>query len=450
MTTNDMATRLAAIQRKLEQVKANDTEFTEFGSASHQYTMQPPLERAELERWQAMHGITLPEPFACFLLTIGNGGAGPYYGIYTLAQATAYTEPDALSLPAILRPRMPKAEWNELIAPLIADDNISDEQYEQVKSERLGGMLCIGTQGCDYDMYLVLDGQYRGRLVYTNDFYEDTPFFFVYDDHFVDWYERWLDEIILDYDRSWFGSRMPGDEATLLAAYEQTTDTAMQAEVLDALFKFKMISADGLAFLHTLAVRDAAYDAAVRQQRLIAIRLICKSAPPQGKPYVIALLQSDDADELLSGLQIVYHTRERWNTAEFVPIIVQQLHRIDNAEALRYAGYSLDGQAGVMLRDFSTALLSRDEQLQLAAIYATKDCPDKLADIQLVEQLLADASPQIRHQIVLYWGMIADERLLPYYAELWQQYRNQPTVSEKLQHGLQQLGLPADYWERQR
>ncbi|WP_253944703.1 hypothetical protein [Paenibacillus sp. NEAU-GSW1] len=76
----------------------------------------------------------------------------------------------------------------------------------------LGGMLCIGRQGCEYDMYLVIEGERKGRIVYSSGFYPDHPFFFVYEDNMLDWYERWLDEVILDYDIAWFGSRMSGHD----------------------------------------------------------------------------------------------------------------------------------------------------------------------------------------------------------------------------------------------
>ncbi|MFD1884900.1 SMI1/KNR4 family protein [Paenibacillus wenxiniae] len=448
MHRTDLQAQLAAIQHKLEQVKAKDTEFTEFGSSSHRYAMNPVLSKAELEQWQREHKIILPEPYAEFLLTIGNGGAGPYYGVYSLSTATSYTEPPALSLPAILRPRMPKAEWNQVIAPLIWDEDISDEQYEFTESQILGGMLCIGTQGCDYDMYLVLDGEYRGRVVYTNDFYEDAPFFFVYDLTFLDWYERWLDEIRLDYDRAWFGSRMPGDEQTLLHTYTHAADSDIQTDALNALFKFKQLSSEGLALLHQLVENDTVGQHTVtHEHRLIAIRLICKSTPEQGKPYVIQLLTSDYADHLLQGLQIVHHSRERWNTAEFAPIVVKQLDRIEQAEALRFAGYILHEQPGVTLRHYEHVLRSSDEEIQLAALYATRDCTDKLADVGLIEQLLADASPDMRHQMIMYWGILPHERLLPYYATMWPEYRNHPAFRLKFIEALQQLGLPEDYFE---
>ncbi len=449
MSTTDLQAQLNAIQHKLELVKAQDTEYTEFGSSSHRYEMKSVISKTKLEKWQLKHGVTLPEPFAEFLMTIGNGGAGPYYGVYSLQKATSYTEEPALSLPSILRPRMSKAEWNGLIAPLISDEDISDEQYEQTRSQILGGMLCIGTQGCDYDMYLVLDGPYRGRLVYTNDFYEDAPFFFVYDLTFLDWYERWLDEILLDYDRAWFGSRMPGDEETLLHTYQHATEAYTKMDALNAMFKFKQLSSEGLAFLHELVEQGAnGQNGVTYEQRLVAIRLICKSAPEQGKPYVLQLLTSDDANDLLLGLQIVHHSRERWNTAEFAPIVAQQLDRIEQAEALRFAGYILHEQPWITLRHYEQVLRSSDEEIKLAALYATRDCPDKQADIELVEKLLADASPAMRHQMMMYWGIIPHERLLPYYAAMWPEYQNHPEFRLKFTEGLQQLGLPEDYFER--
>lgn len=170
MELEKQADQLERIRTKLEQALCKDAEFAEFGASSHRYKLKEKLTAGELADWEAQYGIRLPEPFARFLTEIGNGGAGPYYGIYPLAQATSYTELPALQGRAALHPGMTAEEWNLLTEPLTGERDISDEEYEEARNKALGGMLCIGTQGCEYEMYLVLEGEHRGGLCIPRNF----------------------------------------------------------------------------------------------------------------------------------------------------------------------------------------------------------------------------------------------------------------------------------------
>ncbi|UQZ34116.1 hypothetical protein C2I18_11605 [Paenibacillus sp. PK3_47] len=212
MPNSNKETQPDRIKSKLIQAKQKDAGFSVFGASSHQYRVKEKLAAQELADWQTRHQITLPEPYMQFLTEIGNGGAGPYYGIYSFGKAASFTEPEALHAKAVLHPGMAPEEWNGLLGPMIGDEDISDEEYDKVRNKVLGGMLCIGTQGCEYEMYLVVKGEHKGRVVYTSDFHPDHPFFFVYEESFLDWYERWLDEIILGHNIVWFGSTRPEED----------------------------------------------------------------------------------------------------------------------------------------------------------------------------------------------------------------------------------------------
>jgi len=52
----------------------------------------------------------------------------------------------------------------------------------------------------------------------------------VYETNFLDWYERWLDEIIAGYDISWFGTKLPGEEKALIEAYQSTNSDEEKLE----------------------------------------------------------------------------------------------------------------------------------------------------------------------------------------------------------------------------
>ncbi len=70
-----------ALRETLAAVTAADPRYQRFGAAQHRYELAPVL--GDLE---ARH---LPDELRAYATTIAGGGAGPYYGLLPLAQASA-------------------------------------------------------------------------------------------------------------------------------------------------------------------------------------------------------------------------------------------------------------------------------------------------------------------------------------------------------------------------
>jgi hypothetical protein len=435
-------TQTDRIKKKLEKARRKDEAFTVFGSSSHKYKVHEKLTAKELTDWQAKNQVTLPEPYALFLTEVGNGGAGPYYGIYPLDKATSSTEGEAMAAACNLRPGMTKEEWNQLAEPLISDEDIPDEEYDAAHNKVMGGMLCMGTQGCEYDMYLVLEGKHKGRIVYTSAFYPDHPFFFVYEDSFLDWYERWLDEIILDYDIAWFGSRMPGDEKALIKIYQNATDEETQSQALDAMFKIKKSSETTIAFLKSIADQE-------HKDRITAIRLICKTSFDEGRGYLIKLLCSDSSKEFLQALIILYAYGKSADLTEFIQVILHSLDRVDDEKTLRHVGYVLEPSGAITLQSFARFLCHPESKMQAAAVYATRDCRNKSDDWEIIEQMFKSGGKEAMKNGIQYWGVIPHEKLLPYYKAAWPDYMRNSNFREKFVDCLKELNLPEDYFEQE-
>ena len=51
------------------------------GNYVHMHLFRPVVDPEELELWEELIGFTLPEDYRCYLTCLGNGGAGPYYGV---------------------------------------------------------------------------------------------------------------------------------------------------------------------------------------------------------------------------------------------------------------------------------------------------------------------------------------------------------------------------------
>ncbi|AJS59766.1 SMI1/KNR4 family protein [Paenibacillus sp. IHBB 10380] len=435
-------TQLDRIKNKLEKAMRKDTAFMVFGASSHKYRVYEKLTAKELADWQAKNQVTLPEPYTQFLTKVGNGGAGPYCGIYSIEKATSYTDRNALTTKCVLHPRMTKKEWNHLTEPLINDEDISDLEYDAARDIVVGGMLCIGTQGCEYDMYLVLEGKHRGKIVYTSDFYPDHPFFFVYEDNFLDWYERWLDEIILDYDIAWFGSRMPGDENALMQVYQNASNEEIKSKALDAMFKFKKIPQPTIDFLKSIAEQR-------QNDRTTAIQLICKTSVDAGRDFLLELLHSERNEDYLQALNILNWYGKSFDLAEFIKVILQGLDRVHDPETLRHVGYVLESSGAITLQNFAPFLCHTDSNIQTAAIYATRNCNDKSESWETIEQMLMSGDKEVVKNTILFWGIIPHKKLLPYYKAVWPEYKSKNNFREKFIGCLKELNLPDDHFDKE-
>ncbi len=78
------STEVAILSDLLDRLRSVDTNFRIFGSKEHRYHLGPILSDAELSIFESSNRIQLPNDYRQFLSTIGNGGAGPFYGLASL------------------------------------------------------------------------------------------------------------------------------------------------------------------------------------------------------------------------------------------------------------------------------------------------------------------------------------------------------------------------------
>src|SRR5438094_10070909 len=77
--------RLAQIAAKLR--TAARGQFRPFGAESHGFRRRRRLTEKQVAAFERRHAVKLPPEYRAFITGVANGGAGPAYGLYSLAEA---------------------------------------------------------------------------------------------------------------------------------------------------------------------------------------------------------------------------------------------------------------------------------------------------------------------------------------------------------------------------
>ncbi|MEH1801690.1 SMI1/KNR4 family protein [Nostoc sp.] len=210
--------KILQLKKNLTQLAILDATFEVFGSESHQYQFKPCLSNKDIQVFESRYNIILPSEYRNFLLEIGNGGAGPGYGLSGLSgikyediisEKLSQENYEILSKPFILT-----EAWNDL--DLIVKNNTgfvanSDAYFDD---RFIPGTLTITNYGCGIYAMLVINGKQSGKIWIddrTNDngiypasltfcraFHDTNPDDFHSNSdeeqplNFYDWYEDWL------------------------------------------------------------------------------------------------------------------------------------------------------------------------------------------------------------------------------------------------------------------
>jgi Leucine-rich repeat (LRR) protein len=196
--------RLLRIKDKLEQLIKKDSQFQIFGSNhewnGHRYQLHEPLAEADLAAFEAQHQLQLPDEYRAFLNQLANGGAGPFYGLYSLAdgisEAEQYSTEENEPVKNPFAQDFPLS--NDDVKKFISyydrqieegeDDNI---QYPDVP-DPLTGVIFLSQYGCGWSYCLVVKGEQAGSVWYHGE--SLSPCFSQGRQWtFFDWYEDWLD-----------------------------------------------------------------------------------------------------------------------------------------------------------------------------------------------------------------------------------------------------------------
>lgn len=408
------------IKEKLALAKATDGALAVFGADAHQYQLDTPVSADVIRQFEETHHIQLPEEYKTFMTQIGyananenaylQSAAGPYYGILPLDSALNELETEQpeqyLSHPCQLYPRMTDEQWEVLAKEVLnSEEDISDEDYDTALGKLYGGLLPIGTQGCAITTAIVLNGPHTGRIVYFNG--DEAPIF-AYERHFLDWYERWLDEIIsgdlVAEGASWFGYAKGGSQAQLWNAFLEAQDDETRLDCIKGLTTKKELSP---SLVHDII------NAIPTVSEIVALALL-RLATRHNYEEVKELSQLFAENNLVSILQNIYWYAKH-DAINWVDCIAAKMDCITDTETFCFSTYILVESKTDFAPIIQHKLTDNNPKIRSQAYYTLGQLANKTDYIHLFKQGLKETDPDVLLNVLQAVSTIKDQSLLPYY-----------------------------------
>lgn len=430
--------QIERIRRKLPRAAKAPGADSVFGASSHGYRLGSPLPLHRLLALEQAWGTELPDDFAAFLVGVGSGGparyggAGPYYGLYDVKRLKP--DPDRLVQPSRFKWNSAAQDWqseSESAGEYEPDDDLDDDAYEEALADLMRGTLEIGTMGCGSELLLIVCGEHRGRIVYWNG--ETYTPFFVYESNMLDWYERWLDEVIAGFKIHWFGMTPGGGEAELLTLAQSPGPERQRSEALKALLRFPQLGEPAIVFAKH-AVDDEA-----DQVRYWALTLLAAHAPEYADPLLQQHLRSEQTQQRRTAVQLIhwYRAQAARNFAETLQTTVPWE---TDEETFRFGTYVLESAGVEPLPLLLPAFRSPAADIRKSAIWQAGKSRRK-ADYaeDFVDILLHDPETYVRLTAIQALDGVPDLRLLPAYEHVLEQHpTDEHDIRGNVRHRLKQ------------
>jgi SMI1 / KNR4 family (SUKH-1) len=164
------------VAERLAYLKRHDPAEKVFGSNGHHYKLRRRAQESTVVTFEQRYGIELPQDFRRFLLELGNGGAGPYYGILGLDELYEANKDYWCDL---TKPFPYSDAWkgDETLLKAIDDaiESDDDERYgrllQQYDAETAhDGAISICEYGCNLRFLLIVNGDEYGNI-----WFDKTP-----------------------------------------------------------------------------------------------------------------------------------------------------------------------------------------------------------------------------------------------------------------------------------
>ncbi len=361
---NEKYTR-AYIYELLEKAKKVDSEYKVFGSDKHKYQLNPPVSPDEVLKLEADFNIKLPNEYVYFLTEIGNGGAGPDYGLYSVEELRRqqYCRQQDNNLNPLIDSSLTKEMWNELMEQReTADDDVFDEIEQYINA----GVFIIGTQGCTFDNLLMCRGSETGKIVYIDWNLESDYPPFLTKMSFWEWYTGFFEDIIAGYSVRSYGYSKRGTESELREAYDKSVDLKDKLDNLQGFMRFDKLTAETIDFLYH--VHDVETDSA-------RLNILLKFQTDLGMKLFDKFINGANVSAAVSVIRRIPKELQRKYYERAIKILYEE-HDCDKRTLLYFIGEQGCRKASDII-EFAKNPVG-DSSLQSTAIYVLGICADAM------------------------------------------------------------------------
>jgi len=434
--------QIERIKYKLIIAKEADKDLKVFGAESHQYFLGTVISNDQILNFENEYNIELPEAYKTFLLHIGNGGisyqdsaAGPCYGIFPFGKNLNEFIEDPkqfLKEDCKLYPKMSAEFWAELIEN-IENDTVSDEDFDIESGKIFSGILPVSSQGCTYYSALVLNGEFKGRIVNV-DIDRQKPYF-VSELNFLDWYERWLDEIIPDdlkeNNEKLFSYTLGGTPNYILEIYFSAKNEEIKKECLYAFLKKEKLNSE------TIDILEGQYKLNSGEIRKILLQVLTRFDYRKAFPYLVEFAK----ESLLEVFQFIFwYAKDK--SSDWLEIIKANVDRIIDEKTFVFCTYLLD-ETNLDYGDIVVQFTSNEnESIRISAYYSLGKLKNKADYLDAFVKGLGDNSNRVVHAVLQALDGVEDHKLLKYYKQIAEKYVvEEDYILVNLNHRLKPFGL---------
>lgn len=189
-----------SIEEKLKKLIELDKDFSIFGSESHEYIINSKLTEEEIQNFEAKNQLTLPSEYREYLKNIGNGGAGPFYGLLELEDNDNNLTDLSMEFPYTYDKPLKLVEVYEAMDEMDDENEEEQEQFlNEIYEKSVRGIIFLAHEGCGMYSILVVKGEEYGNVWYF-DFANDAGTYPLTSEKtgksmkFFEWMELWIDK----------------------------------------------------------------------------------------------------------------------------------------------------------------------------------------------------------------------------------------------------------------
>ncbi len=194
----------------LEQARRMDLKLEINGVSEHQYKLNPPVDLKFVHAIEKKYHFQFPEDYVQFITEVGDGGAGPGYGLFSFKfyNAEAKSARDVKLRDVYLHGLSRDPHLLPLEPDFLDDFCVAKDEYQQNPEKYLRatgynkdtyvpyGFFHLGTYGCGRDYGVITFGERRGQIV----IHDLEGAFELEADNFQAFYQDWL-AFLLDTER---------------------------------------------------------------------------------------------------------------------------------------------------------------------------------------------------------------------------------------------------------